>query len=119
MGLTHVSLKVANPANRRRFARVRCLVDSGAFYSLIPGSTLRRIGVVPHSTETLALADGSVICRRMGTALFILNGKIGGSPVIFGERGDSTLLGVLSLEALGVVIDHKRGKLQPMRRIPL
>jgi hypothetical protein len=29
----------------------------------------------------------------------------GASPVIFGERGDSTLLGAVTLEALGVILD--------------
>ncbi|HET8679138.1 MAG TPA: aspartyl protease [bacterium] len=119
MSLTHVSLKVANPGNLRRFARVRCLVDSGAFYSLVPGSTLRRIGIVPHSTRMLALADGSVINRQIGDAVFVLDGHRGASPVIFGEPGDSILLGVLSLEALGLVLDPKRGELQPLDRIPL
>ncbi|MGH2374649.1 MAG: clan AA aspartic protease, partial [bacterium] len=59
VGLTHISLKVANPANPRRFARVRCLVDSGAAYSLIPKTTLRRIGIAPSRTRTFFLADGS------------------------------------------------------------
>lgn len=114
VGLTHISLKVANPANPRRFARVRCLVDSGAAYSLIPASTLRRIGIAPSSTRSFILADGSEIKRKMGDVLFILNGQRGASPVIFGERGDMTLLGTVSLEALGVFLDPLRRELRPM-----
>jgi hypothetical protein len=36
MGLTRVQVKVANPEAPRRSARVVCLVDSGAVYSVIP-----------------------------------------------------------------------------------
>jgi hypothetical protein len=34
VGLTHVQVKVGNPANGRKSESVRCLVDSGAIYSL-------------------------------------------------------------------------------------
>ncbi|MGH9384764.1 MAG: hypothetical protein ACRD2N_10805 [Vicinamibacterales bacterium] len=44
MGLTHVSVKVGNPANGRNAEHVRCLVDSGAIYSLVPRPVLRRLG---------------------------------------------------------------------------
>jgi hypothetical protein len=34
--------------------------------------------------------------------------------VIFGEEGDATLLGALSLEALGLSLDPIRRELEPM-----
>jgi len=34
-----------------------------------------------------------------------LNGRQGAAPVIFGEKQDSTLLGAVSLEALGMMLD--------------
>ncbi|HEV2491606.1 MAG TPA: hypothetical protein VG204_00885 [Terriglobia bacterium] len=37
--------------------------------------------------------------RSIGQVLFRLNGDEGASPVIFGEKGDSVLLGAVSLEA--------------------
>jgi hypothetical protein len=42
MGLTHVSVTVGNPANGRN-NQGRLLVDSGAIYSAISGSVLRRL----------------------------------------------------------------------------
>jgi hypothetical protein len=38
----------------------------------------------------------------------------GASPVIFGEKGDSTLLGMVSLEALGYILDPLRRELRPL-----
>ena len=50
----------------------------------------------------------------MGHALFRFKGNEGASPVIFGKKGDSTLLGVVSLEALGMILDPLRRELRPL-----
>ncbi len=63
------------------------------------------------------LADGKEISRQIGDATFILDGNRGASPVIFGETGDSALLGVVSLEALGFMLDPIRRVLRPLRLI--
>ncbi len=60
------------------------------------------------------MADGTQIRRQMGDAVFVLNGQRGGSPVIFGEPGDSTLLGTVSLESLGFILDPIRRELRPL-----
>lgn len=114
MGLTHVKAKVANPANPRKTASLTFLVDSGAIYSIVPEATLRRLGIRPHSTQSFTLADGTEINRRMGDAVFIINGKRRASPVIFGEKGDSILLGTVSLEALGFMLDPIKRVLRPL-----
>ncbi len=114
MGLTHVKAAVANPANPRRTARLIFLVDSGAVYSVVPRDTLRRLGIRPHSSRTFTLADGTEITRRIGDAVFLIDDARGASPVIFGEKGDSTLLGTVSLESLGFVLDPIRRVLRPL-----
>ena len=80
----------------------------------MPKTVLRALGVKPHSTKTFTLADGSEIKRKIGDAIFKLNGHQGASPVIFGEKGDSTLLGIVSLEALGLLLDPIRRELRPL-----
>lgn len=114
MGLTRVQVRVANPAAPRRAARVVCLVDSGAVYSVIPAATLRRVGITPHSSRTFTLADGTQITRQIGDAIFIMDSDRAASPVIFGEDGDATLLGTVSLEALGYMLDPIRRELRPL-----
>jgi len=37
------------------------------------------------------------------------------APVIFGRRGDASLLGVVTLEALGLRLDPLRRRLRPLR----
>jgi predicted aspartyl protease len=93
---------------------MRFLVDSGAVYSVVPAAALRRLGIEPRSTRSFLLADGSDIKRKMAGALFTFRGEEGLSPVIFGEKGDATLLGTVSLEALGLVLDPLQRQLRPM-----
>jgi hypothetical protein len=45
------------------------------------------------------------------------DGRRRASPVIFGVRGDSPLLGVVTLEALGYVLDPFRRELRPLKMI--
>jgi clan AA aspartic protease len=114
MGLTHVKVMVGNPAKGRKGQAVRCLVDSGAVYSLIPGVVLRRLGVKPHSTREFVLANGDVIRRQLATATFEYQGQRGDSMVIVGEPGDEALLGATTLEGFGLVLDPFRRELRPM-----
>ncbi len=114
MGLVHVRATIANPARPKKTARVTFLVDSGAVYSVVPGAILRRLGIRPHGSRTFQLADGTQIERQLGDAIFLIDGERGASPVIFGEKGDSTLLGTLSLESLGFMLDPIRRLLKPL-----
>jgi len=118
VGLTHVSVKVGNPANRRRTENVRCLVDSGVIYALIPRAVLRRLGIKSHSTREFVLANGDVIRRRLATATFEFQGRRRDSVVIVGEPGDDPLLGATTLEGFGLVFDPFRRELRPMQ-LPL
>jgi predicted aspartyl protease len=117
MGLVHLTLRIANPARPRTMRAVEFLIDSGAVYSVVPSETLRKLGVKAHSKQVFTLADGSHITRKKGDLLFKLNGSQGAAPVIFGERGDSTLLGAVTLEALGVILDPIKRELRPLPMI--
>src|SRR5437870_758943 len=113
MGITYVNVSIANPANPARSRRKKLLADSGALYSIIPKEILRAIGIKPYGSETFTLADGSDIQRDVGTAFLRINGRKASSPVIFGEKNEGALLGVIALESLGFSIDPRTGKLKP------
>lgn len=55
--------------------------------------------------------------RRKGGALFKYGDRIGVADVIFGEEGDSMLLGAFTLEALGLSLDPLRRELKPLPMI--
>lgn len=114
MGLTVLRVKVGNPAKPKVTDEVEFLVDSGAVYSVVPSRVLRKLGIKPLATEEFRLADGTTIIRKKGIALFKYQDKVGGADVIFGEEGDSLLLGAFTLEALGLALDPLRRELKPL-----
>lgn len=114
MGLTYIKATVINLADPKKRARMRFLVDSGAVYSVIPRPLLGRLGVKPCGSKEFTLADGTTIVREFGNALFSFQKTQGASPVIFGEKGDTPLLGMVSLEALGYILDPLRRELRPL-----
>jgi predicted aspartyl protease len=117
MGLAVLNLDVANVARPDDTRSVEFLIDSGAIYSVVPAGILGDLGVQPIKTEDFRLADGSTISRRKGVALFRFKDLIGGADVIFGEPGDSNLLGAFTLEALGLALDPLRRELHPLPMI--
>src|SRR2546422_3982314 len=70
MGLTYVRASVINPADPKKKLRLRFLVDSGAVYSVVPESHLRKLGITPRGSKTFTLADGTEISRKYGHAVF-------------------------------------------------
>jgi clan AA aspartic protease len=109
MGITYVELDVANVAEPKKSERVEFLVDSGATYSVVPARILRKLGIKVVDRKEFRLADGTKIVRKKGVALFRYDGHVGGADVIFGEPGDATLLGVVTLESMGLGLDpYKR-----------
>lgn len=107
------ALDIASPARPEEFRTERFLIDSGSVYSVVEGPVLEDLGIQPHSRRTFLLANGDQIERPMGDALFRYKGRRGAAPVVFGEPGDSSLLGVVTLEALGNVLDPLKRELRP------
>src|SRR5207244_877549 len=110
VGLTELELEVANPASPEVIEKVTFLIDSGAVYSVVPTPVLERLGIKPMVEEEFRLANGYKIVRKKGGAVFRYGKRVGFADVIFGEAEDSTLLGALTLEALGLSLD-------PLRRV--
>jgi aspartyl protease family protein len=113
MGLTYVNVTIASPTNLKRQRRRKLLADSGALYTIVPKEILKAIGVKPYGAETFTLADGSTIRREVGNAFLQIDGRQAPSPIIFGEKGDGSLLGVIALESLGFTINPRTGRLVP------
>ncbi len=114
MGLTYLDIDIANPARSEHFHTERFLVDSGAVYSVVQRAVLDDLGIRPHSRRAFTLANGDEIERDLGDALFRYKDQRGAAPVIFGETGDSNLLGVVTLEALGYVLDPLKRELRAL-----
>ncbi len=113
MGITYLDLTVKNPQQPKRTTIGHFLVDSGSVYSVLPETILKKLGIKPTDTETFTLANGETIEKPVGNALFMYQGKQRTSPVVFGEP-DIYLLGAVTLESLGVILDPINRRLKPL-----
>ncbi len=114
MGLTVLEVEVSHVDHPEDAQKVEFLIDSGAVYSVVPAELLQILGVKPIAEETFRLANGEKVIRKKGIARFRYGDRVGGADVIFGEPGDSALLGALTLEALGLSLDPLRRELKPL-----
>jgi clan AA aspartic protease len=113
MGHVYITGRVSGPDAKD--VEVEFLVDSGATISVLPSDVWRRLGLRPIRTERFGLADGTSITRQVSEAFFSLpDGEIH-SLVVLGEPGDVALLGVLTLESLGLQLHPLSRKLEPMK----
>jgi predicted aspartyl protease len=94
------------------------LVDSGAVYSLLPQKTWQHLGLKPRRKGAFQLADGSTVERQVSECLVRYGRAEAHSPVILGEPGDDEpLLGAVTLETLGLMLDPFSRRLRPMRLV--
>ena len=117
MGLTYIDGAVRSTGRRRRPRRVRFLVDSGAVYSVLPHSEWRALGLKPERELEFVLADGTTLTRGVSECTFDLEGRRATSPVVLGETEDEALLGAVTLETLGLLLNPLNRTLQPMRMV--
>ena len=117
MGLTYIEGTVTVAGRRRRSRRVRFLVDSGAVYSVLPRLDCHALGLRPDRELDFVLADGTTLTRGVSECTFDLKGRRATSPVVLGETEDEALLGAVTLETLGLMLNPLSRTLQPMRMV--
>lgn len=115
MGVMYIEGVVTGPAGKQ--ATVRFLVDSGATYTLLPHEDWQEIELSAKRSLTFTLADGTTIERRVSECHIALPQGEGHTPVILGESGDEPVLGAITLEILGLVLNPFTRTLQPMRML--
>ena len=115
MGITYVEGHVRGASNREE--TVRFLVDSGATYTLLPEKAWQAIGLEAKRQESFTLADGTTVERPVSEAYIVLPQGEAHTPVILGQKGDEAVLGVVTLEILGLVFNPFDRTLRPMRML--
>ena len=116
MSLTHIRGTVARLGARRAIA-VRFLVDTGAVFTVLPHAIWRRLRLSSERSAEFTLADGTTITRGVSECRFTVAGQSATSPVVLGGPGDAALLGAVTLETLGLMVNPLSRELLPMRLI--
>jgi predicted aspartyl protease len=115
MGITYVHARLRRPDGRGATRNLRFLVDSGAIYSVLPEETWRALRLKPEREVEFTLADGTPIKRGVSECRFEIRGEAATSPVVLGKENDGALLGAVTLETLGLMLNPLTREILPMR----
>lgn len=96
MGCFTYPVEIGN-LDAQNFERMDVLVDTREFYTTLPASTLRRLGIAPTDTRGFQLADGSIIDCDIGYANVSIDGQQGVTIVVFGDEDSAPTLGSYTL----------------------
>ncbi|MDJ0271421.1 MAG: aspartyl protease family protein [Candidatus Caldarchaeum sp.] len=115
MGLVYVDAVVKKGG---KSVVLRLLVDSGATYTVLKKDVWTILGLEPLGEIDLILADGTTITRKVSEAIIELPGYgERHTPVVLGEEEDENLLGIVTLEIFGLILDPLKRTLKPIRAI--
>ncbi len=113
MGAFKTTLRISDDAGRNGH-EFEALVDTGAAYSMLPESTLRRIGIEPSDTMAVQYGDGRIDRRPIGQAQARVDGRSVVTIVIFGPDNAPPLLGAYTLQGLRLMVDSPNERLIPL-----
>jgi predicted aspartyl protease len=113
MGTFYVGCKVENHKDQKRAAVVpKLLVDTGSEFTWLPGAILERIGIEPVKKDLLIqMANGQLLTRSVGYAILRVDKYETIDEVVFGQKGDLSLLGSRAMEGMNVHVDARRKRL--------
>src|SRR5712691_489159 len=114
MAMFYVQGTLSHPGDPKLQRRLRFLVDSGAFFTVVPHEVLSALKIRPVRKETVQFADGRRARWKVGEARLEADGRSVTTLVLFGKKGTQALLGAYSLEGLGLSVDSRHRRLFPM-----
>ena len=119
MGYVKVKVTVRNIHKPDLESEMDLLVDTGAIYTVLSRENLLELGVEPRDKRRFKTADDRVIERDVGAVEIEIDGHSTYSIVILGEPSDTEVLGVTTLEELGLQVDPVAGELKPLELLLL
>jgi len=115
MGSVKVTARIGR--SREETREVELMVDTGAFYTILPPSLCRQLGLSLPLRERVVTADNRTLEISLGSAHIELNGRDAG--ILVGSLDvPAPLLGVSALEALGFKVHPVDGTLEVTRPFP-
>ncbi|MGH9948096.1 MAG: retroviral-like aspartic protease family protein [Pyrinomonadaceae bacterium] len=117
MGLIHIEGTLTGKNNNSE--TVEFLVDSGASYTLLPKQVWEKLELKSKKSLSFILADGTKVERGISECFIQILDDEGHTPVLLGEEGDDALLGTVTLEEFGFVLNPFSRTLQSSMKLRL
>ncbi|OFZ79394.1 MAG: aspartyl protease [Bdellovibrionales bacterium RIFOXYD1_FULL_53_11] len=115
MGLLYIQGTVTGPTGEQD--TLQFLLDTGVIYTVLPLETWRKIRLKPQRSICCRLSDGTVLARKVAECHIRVTQGNRSTPVVLGEQNDEALLGMVTLEELGMVMNILTRRIQPLRMI--
>ncbi len=113
MGSFTAKLRVWNPAAPQKAEEIEALVDTGAALSWIRRERLERLEIPAFKRMGFRAIDGSIVERDVAAVWVASNGFTAPDEVVIAERNDMEVIGVHTIEGLGLAADPLQKKLIP------
>ena len=110
MGHVWVDAKLINPITGRGI-EIKALVDTGATFTVIPKHIYEELELRTVGKRRVRTASGYVDMDE-SFALMEVGNKRGVSPVLVSNELNEVLIGVITLEALGLIVDSTTWELR-------
>lgn len=112
MSVIRIPIEVSNIQEpERKVGPLELIVDTGSTYCWVPKDDLEKIGIRIYGKRRFRTITGDTVERQYGHAMFTSDGTNGGSEDVFAEAKDGNVLGALAMEAMGLKIDPKNGRI--------
>jgi predicted aspartyl protease len=119
MGTFRTQIQIQHLNQRDRYVVIgEALVDTGSEYTWVDGGLLESIGVQREKKDLSFTMANETITRSMGFAIVRSGEFFTVDEVVFGQPGDSQLLGARSLEGFNARVDSQRKTLVAAGPIP-
>lgn len=114
MGHVHVDTYIKGKKGEQLLGEI--LVDTGATYTMLSPKVVKQVGAtkIPPYTLDVELGDG----RKASVSVYAASIRIGdreGPAIILAFEDVKQVVGVQTLESLGLKVDTLTGKLEPTR----
>ncbi len=113
MGSFSAKLRVWNPASPEKIEEVEAMVDTGAAFSWIHRERLERLGVEKLRRIGFRAIDGSIIELETAAVWVASNDFKAPDIIVLAEGTDMEVIGVHTIEGLGLAADPVQKKLIP------
>ncbi len=114
MGCTKAKVRIVNPRQPSRYREGDLLADTGAVYTVVSGKSLAELGIESVDKMEFCSINNQKLIREVGVSVIEIMGRRWLTNVIFGEDTDTEVLGVTTLEQLGLQIDPVKQEIKPL-----
>jgi len=104
LGHTTATVKVYS-SDLSKAEEISLLVDTASTYTWISKGMLKKLGIEAKTVRKFKTIDGRLLKRKVGEVVIECIEEKTTTMVVFAEKGDAEVLGVYTLEGLGLEVD--------------